>query len=150
MMSALTTLHKVAQLLPSEERERFLAMIASFKNVPEDDEYLMILEAIGFMTLIWNQVPEEVSNILDGVNPITETRQELSKCVHKAVQEAVPSHQDLRQIVQSLEEHKLSLKQAIGSTHSSKSHFSSSLTVSLAFLLGICSCFIAIYFFYSK
>jgi len=145
-MSALTTLHKVAQLLPSEERERFLTMIASFQNVPEDDEYLLILEAIGFMTLIWQKVPQEVSQILEGANPITETRQELALCVNKAVHEAIPSHDDLRQITQSLEQHSLSLKQAIAISHKIKSSSSSAINLLLAFLLGICACFISLHF----
>lgn len=89
-MASIDTLISVAGLLPLEQRERFLTMAASFQSVPEDDEYLQILEAIGFMTLLWKEVPEEVQKILEGANPVTDTCHSVAGQVREAVVEAIP------------------------------------------------------------
>ena len=137
MIAATDTLERVAMLLEGDERERFYAMIARFRSVPEDDEYLQILEAIGFMTLIWSRVPTEVETILAGANPITESCQSVATHVEKAVSGAIPSQEDLRQIVQSLGEHELVLESAIRSIQPVHKTSSGSLPVVAAFLLGV-------------
>ena len=136
-MTACDTLERIAKLLPHDERERFFAMIARFRNLPEDDEYLQILEAIGFMTLIWTKVPDQVASILDGANPVQETCQSLAGHVRKAVEDAIPSHDDLRQTAQALHEHELALKQAIGSVQQSRNRSVSILPLIVAFVLGV-------------
>lgn len=103
--ASIATLERVAEHLPQEQRERFLALIATFKQVPEDDEYLLTLEAIGFMTLLWQDVPKQITEILAGAQPAkAPTNENLSKCVQQAVKEAItlPSHEDLRRLVEQL------------------------------------------------
>lgn len=56
-----TSIEAVAELLPPERRERFFALISRFENVPEDDEHLRILEAMGFLTLIMKAIPNEIA-----------------------------------------------------------------------------------------
>jgi hypothetical protein len=112
-MANIDTLISVSGLLPEAQRERFLAMAASFQSVPEDDEYLQILEAIGFMTLLWKEVPGEVQKILEGANPVTETCHSVGAMVREAVIEAIPSYDDLKRISQRLESHELALKNTL-------------------------------------
>ena len=112
-MANIDTLISVSSLLPEAQRERFLAMAASFQSVPEDDEYLQILEAIGFMSLLWKGVPGEVQKILEGANPVTETCHSVAAKVREAVIEAIPSYDDLKTICQRLEGHELALKNTL-------------------------------------
>jgi len=111
-----STLEEIAKLLPQEQAERFLTLVAQFKNVPDDDEYLQLLEAIGFMTLLWKEVPNEIKVILDGANPVSETCHSVGKLVREAVVEAIPSYEDLKSIVKGLEEHELALKRSLSAT----------------------------------
>lgn len=112
-MSAVDTLESVAALLPPERRERFLRMAATFRTVPEDDEYLQMLEAIGFMTLLWREVPREIRRVLEGANPVSETCESVAVQVRAAVIEAIPSYEDLKQISQRLEGHDLTLSRLL-------------------------------------
>jgi hypothetical protein len=112
-MASTETLQSVAALLPTERRERFLSLCARFESVPEDDEYLQILEAIGFMTLLWKEVPGEVSAILEGANPVSETCHSVAAKVREAVIESIPSYDDLKKISQRLESHELALKNTL-------------------------------------
>lgn len=112
-MANTETLESIAELLPHTQREHFLAMIVQFKTVPDDDEYLQILNAIGFMTLLWKEVPNEVKTILDGANPVTETCNSVAKHLQQAVTEAIPSYEDLKLISKRLEEHELALKNTL-------------------------------------
>ena len=109
-MNDLSTFEEIAALLPPERRERFLSMTIRFQTVPQDDEYLQILEAIGFMTLLWKEVPGEVKAVLAGANPVTETCEGVASQVKDAVIEAIPSYEDLRQITRQLETHQMALK----------------------------------------
>ena len=104
-MSATDTLEAVAELLPPERKLRFLAMVARFRSVPEDDEYLQILEAIGFMTLVWKEVPDEIRRIVAGASPAAGNTEGIAGILRATVREAIPSYEDLRQIVQRLESH---------------------------------------------
>ena len=109
-MNDLSTFEEIAALLPAERRERFLSMATRFQTVPQDDEYLQILEAIGFMTLLWKEVPGEVKAVLAGDNPVTETCEGVASQIKDAVVEAIPSYEDLRQITRQLETHQMALK----------------------------------------
>ncbi|MDB4265119.1 hypothetical protein N9891_00060 [bacterium] len=108
-----STFEEIAKLLPQERSERFLSLLAKFKNVPDDDEYLQILEVIGFMTLIWKEVPAEIKAILEGANPVTETCHSVAKQLQEAVVVAIPSYEDLKQISKRLEAHELALKRTL-------------------------------------
>lgn len=112
-MSDHSSLAEIAKMLPPEKEERFLSLIDRFKNVADDDEYLQILEAIGFMTLLWKEVPQEITTILEKSNPITETCHTVSAHLCDAVTQAIPSYEDLKAIVSQLEEHELALKRGL-------------------------------------
>ena len=122
-MSACQTLERVAELLSPPERERFLATVARFRNIPEDDEYLQVLEAIGFMTLIWSKIPTEIHSILEGAKPANLTSEYLNTQIRSAIQQSIPSFEDLRQISQSLNQQQVALKrhllQPVAETHDS-------------------------------
>ena len=112
-MANTETLEQIAELLPSKQREEFLAMLIQFKTVPDDDEYLQILKAIGFMTLLWKEVPKEIKTILEGANPISDTCQSVAGQLRQAVTEAIPSCEDLKLISQRLENHDTALKRIL-------------------------------------
>ena len=112
-MANTSTLESISELLPVERRERFLQLVARFQSVPDDDEFLLILEAIGFMTLLYKEVPDEIARILAGANPINETHEGLAKLVKEAVCESIPSYEDLKRISECFENHELALKQAL-------------------------------------
>lgn len=110
MSSATDTLEAVAKLLPADRRERFLSMMARFRNVPEDDEYLQVLEAIGFMTLLWKEVPDEVNSILKGASPVPENSESLAAKISETIIGAIPSYEDFRKMTVRLEKHELALR----------------------------------------
>ena len=109
-MSGSDTLERVAQLLPEDQREKFFATIARCKTVPEDDEYLLVLEAIGFMTLLWCEVPNRIQDVLSGASPLGADHggqveylvQEMRHAINASID--TPSHEDLRQLVHELKE----------------------------------------------
>jgi len=111
-MSATETLEAVAEMLPPERKVRFLAMAARFRSVPEDDEYLQMLEAIGFMTLLWKEVPEDIQRIIAGASPASANTENIAGILCNTVRDAIPSYEDLRQIVQRLESHEQILVRA--------------------------------------
>jgi hypothetical protein len=135
-MASTETLQSVAALLPTERRESFLSLCARFESVPEDDEYLQILEAIGFMTLLWKEVPGEVSAILEGANPVSETCHSVAAKVREAVIESIPSYDDLKKISQRLESHELALKNTLSRQNQPVDRAPSILGLFL-FLLGL-------------
>ncbi|MBB5353851.1 hypothetical protein HNR46_004115 [Haloferula luteola] len=123
-MSATDTLEAVAELLPPERKLRFLAMAARFRSVPEDDEYLQMLEAVGLMTLLWKEVPREIRRILAGATPAEGSQEGLAELLKDAVRESVPSYDDLKQIVQRLEAHEQLLMRATrGTQPQQRAHF---------------------------
>ena len=138
-----STFEEVAKLLPQERAERFLALVAQFKSVPDDDEYLQLLEAIGFMTLLWKEVPGEIKIILEGAKPVTETCHSVAKQISDAVTEEIPSHEDLTQVSQRLEGHEVALKRLLARTAnngcSSGTRFCGLL---VSFVLGALVCFL--------
>lgn len=142
-MSAVETLESVAALLPANRRERFLKMIARFRSVPEDDEYLQVLEAIGFMTLIWREVPKDIQRVLEGANPVSETCQSVAGTIRDAVVEAIPSYEDLKTIVQRLEAHELALKNTLTAPEKAGCAGSSWLWMLPSFAMGLLAGFMA-------
>lgn len=109
-MSAKDTLRQVAEMLPDDRRERFLLMCTRFQNVPEDDEYLIILEVIGLMTLLWKEVPQEIAQVLEKATPIGSNHQHLELLIQQAVQASIPSFEDLKRMAERLENHEATLK----------------------------------------
>lgn len=55
------TLDSIAILLPPEVQSRFYQRMAHMRKLPEDDEVLQIVEAMGFLALIIQQAPGAVA-----------------------------------------------------------------------------------------
>lgn len=110
MSTGSETLERVADLLPPEQRERLLRIALKFRNLPEEDEFLQVLEAIGLMTLLWSQIPREIHSILEGAKPAQPNMEFVNTQIRSAIQENIPSFGDLRQISQSLQNQQAVLK----------------------------------------
>ena len=142
-MAETSHLEAFAQILPKPQRERFLQLAVSFRSVPADDEFLMILEAIGFYSLILKEVPTELSKLLEGTSPIQETKQGLFQLVKQAVSETIPSYEDLKRITERLENHDIALAQMLrgdlptGSRSKSGSHLLIVVVIIVAFVAGV-------------
>lgn len=132
-----SSLAQIAKMLPPEQSERFLSLIARFQNVPDDDEYLQILEAVGFMTLLWKEVPQEITAILEKNNPISKTCHTVSGHLREAVIEAIPSYEDLKSIVSQLGEHELALKRGLLALQSHTPRNTTSLPGLIILLAGV-------------
>ena len=108
-MKPIDTMERIAELLPEDRREKFFATMVRLRNIPEEDEFLLILEAIGFMTLIWSEIPGKIKDILSGAGSgevphenIEYLLRELRKSINEALD--LPSYGDLRQMVHELRE----------------------------------------------
>ena len=106
----ISPLERIADLLEASDRDRLLCLATRLKSLPYDDEILLIVESIGFMTLLWKTVPEEIQRILEGANPVPETCANLSRIIQDSINQAIPSQQDLRTVAQSLREHETALR----------------------------------------
>ena len=105
MNASVSTMEHIAELLPPDRRERFFELLAKFRNVPEDDEFLMLVEAVGFSTLLLQNVPQEVRSILDeklGYNALTEAA---SDHIESAIKKSfdVPSFRELRDLLSEMQ-----------------------------------------------
>ena len=119
-MAATETLTRIAESLPAQERERFLLMVARFKNVPEDDEYLQVVEAIGFMTLIWKDMPNQLATLLSQAQEIRHVLdedqvKELSSGLALTLVEQLqlPSFEDLKRISHEMGQQQQALQAAL-------------------------------------
>jgi hypothetical protein len=63
-MADTRALESIAELLPDDKRERFLANVVKFRNVPENDGQLQLLEAAGFIMLVMREIPRELDALL--------------------------------------------------------------------------------------
>ena len=142
-MADTTHLEAFAGMLPDAQRERFLQLAVRFQSVPEDDEFLLILEAIGFFSLILKEIPTELSKLLEGASPIQESHQGLCQLVKQAVSETIPSYEDLKRMTERLENHDIALAQMLRgdsptrSKSKSGSHLLVVVVVILAFVAGV-------------
>ena len=121
-MADVTHLEAVAAMLPEPHREGFLQMAVRFRSVPEDDEFLQILEAIGFISLVLKEVPMELQKIIERASPIQESQQGLCKVIKEAVSESIPSYDDLKRMTERLENHEIALAQMLRRESPSKSN----------------------------
>jgi hypothetical protein len=102
------SIEAVAELLPPERRERFFALISRFENVPEDDEHLRILEAMGFLTLIMKAIPIEIAETVrkshSGLDD--SQRKALQADMETILKDSIdtPSYKDLRGMVDAMKE----------------------------------------------
>ena len=120
-MADISTLESVAEMLPEPQRQRFLQMAVRFRSVPDDDEFLQILEAIGFISMVLKEVPKELQRILEGASPIQESQRGLCKVIKEAISESIPSYDDLKRITERLESHEIALAQMLRGESPSKS-----------------------------
>lgn len=128
-MAETEALERITALLPEEQREPYLKVLSRLRQVPEDDEYLLILEAIGFTSLILEGVPQQVQALLSasaslGSLPSSSTeylvarigellREEISQPNHRDFQEDFVAlnrtlgtfHEEVRSLNQHLASH---------------------------------------------
>jgi hypothetical protein len=109
MSTASETLERVAELLPPAQRERLLLIALKFRNIPEEDEFLQVLEGIGLMTLVWSRIPQEIHAILEAVKPTHPNADFLNAQIRSTIQASIPSFEDLRQVSQSLQQQQTAL-----------------------------------------
>jgi len=105
-MANLQAMERIADALPDEQREAYLRVVARLREVPEDDEYLLVLEAIGFTSLILREIPQQVRDVLsaaDGVGGAGSTeyllrqiREELERVIQ------FPSYRDHKSQMEEL------------------------------------------------
>ena len=134
-MQATDTLEQIASMLPKERKERFLLMCSRFKTVPEDDEYLLMMEAVCLMTLLWKEVPHQIQEVLVKAAPANSNNEQLLLQLKKVISESIPSYEDLLRISERLESHEVALKRALDDRPNTKSTFSLG-SKSLIFLAG--------------
>ena len=105
-MADTRALESIADLLPEEKRERFFSTVVKFRNVPENDAYLQLLEATGFIMLVLKEIPDELSRVLDKIrHGMSEDQQRAIRDDMKAILEAsidTPSYKDLRDVVAAM------------------------------------------------
>lgn len=71
-MAEITTLESVAKLLPADRREQFYLTIQKYRTVPQDDDHLIMLDAMGFMALFMSKLPAEIGSLLDQAALLTD------------------------------------------------------------------------------
>jgi len=120
-MADVNHLEAVAAMLPEPQRERFLQMVVRFRSVPDDDEFLQILEAIGFISLVLKEIPMELQRILEGASPIQESQIGLCNLIKEAISDSIPSYEDLKRMAERLESHDIALAQMLRGEAPSKS-----------------------------
>ena len=124
------SMKRIAELLPAQDRERFLAMATRLKNAPEDDEFLMVIEAMGFMTLLWQEVPNKVREVITSASDTNDIESnaflasELKAVVVEAIN--VPTYTDMRELAGKWEEQHGMFKSSIGRLTAKLENISSS------------------------
>lgn len=105
-MADTEALESLAELLPPERRERFFTIVRKFRNLPEDDDHLQMLEAVGFVMLIMKEIPSEIAGILAqaqrtlGETESEKLREEVTSILTSSLD--TPSYKDLRETVSSI------------------------------------------------
>ena len=122
-MADTEALESVAALLPPERRERFFDIASKFEAVREDDDHLMMLEAIGFMTLTMKEIPSEIAKLLDssqrkiGHDDTEQLREEIVEVLKESMD--TPSYKDLRETIRSIKDQEARLRQQADKMHRS-------------------------------
>lgn len=108
MMTDMTTLSAIEEMLPAERQEQFSAVANRLKGVPADDEQLQMLEAMGAMILLMKEIPDQLGKLLaETAKALTEDQVErlgtqFSEILANSLD--TPSYNDLRTITQSMRE----------------------------------------------
>ena len=108
-MSDVDAFAALAEKLPPDLRSRFLAMSIQLKNLPPDDELSIALEALGFTTLVLQDIPREISKA------ISEAKSGLSDSQRDGLRDDIeailvrsldtPSYKDLRETIRQMKDH---------------------------------------------
>ena len=99
-MANTQAIEAIADALPLEQREAYLRVMTRLREVPEDDEYLLILEAIGFSSLILREIPQQVKEVLAAADTVDSnaSSEYLLRQIREELREAIqiPSYHDLK------------------------------------------------------
>ena len=80
--------------------------VSKFEVVPDDDEYLLLLEALGFLTVVFDKVPQRISEALDRAESGLSEDQAaaLQRRFETILKDSVdtPSYKDLREMVREI------------------------------------------------
>ena len=122
-------------------------MCTRFQNVPEDDEYLISLEANGLMTLLWKEVPLQIEQVLEKAAPIGSNHQHLELFIQQAVQASIPSFDDLKRMAERFENYEATIKRIARDKTAPERHSPTSRNW-LWFTAGFCANFLFGYLLY--
>ncbi len=141
MSEFVESIDRIVDLLPVERREAFLALAARLQTLPEDDEILMVIEAMGFMSLILRNIPEQIHQIITAASSTgaPDTNAYLISELKQTVTEAIniPAYADMRQLAARWEEQHGLFKTSIHQLTQNLSPSRNSTSASLSFLSGI-------------
>lgn len=136
-----STLESLAELVPEEHRERFFAIARKFRTVPEDDDHLQMLEAVGFMMLVMDEVPARIAAILAGAKRQIgeEEGDQLRSEIVAALTESLdtPSYKDLRQTMASIRDNEDRFRRRVDDLHRSLSRTAKAVRGSTLALSGL-------------
>ncbi len=71
-MADISNLETIAKLLPADQREQFYLTIQKYRKVPQDDDHLVMLDAMGFIALFMSKLPTEISRLLEQAEGLTD------------------------------------------------------------------------------
>jgi hypothetical protein len=120
-MADTDTLESLAELLPPERRERFYAIASKFRDLPEDDDHLQMLEAVGFIMLVMKEVPGEIADMLrtarGGMDEAmaTQLRSEFVEVLTQSLD--TPSYKDLRETVLTIRDQENRFRLKVAALH---------------------------------
>ncbi len=107
-MAEIVNLESVAKLLPKEQREQFYLIVQKYKTVPQDDDHLVMLDAMGFIALFMNELPRKIGKLLDQAGQrLTEDQatalgNQFSEILQNSLD--VPNYQDMTKVTRDIRE----------------------------------------------
>lgn len=108
-MGDIANLESVAKLRPVDQRERFYLTIQKYRKVPDDDDHLIMLDAMGFIALFMKELPNEIRTLLDHASQrlsedqATTLGEEFKQILTNSLD--TPSYKDLRDTVREMGNH---------------------------------------------
>ncbi|MEM7312651.1 MAG: hypothetical protein AAF497_05815 [Planctomycetota bacterium] len=107
-MADTVSLHAVSELLPPEHQERFAEIVRYFEELPEDDETVQLVTAMGIVALTMSQIPEKVSALLKEAHDVLSEDQ--AKTLGDQFREIltssldIPSYRDMSETTRAIRE----------------------------------------------
>ena len=92
-----------------ELRQRIRALSIQLQNLPQDDGLNLAIEALGFATLVFKDVPQEVAGVIESIPAGLDDAQrealktDMAKIVDHAI--STPSFEDLRTTLEMMRTH---------------------------------------------